>query len=94
VQQIGYGAKGCERGCFTWCGRIQVGPGGWDEGPRTVRQDENEIELAMAPHPAQQWKRLAFEWVARSNDGDRGRIALEVGSVMPFRSTGLTMGFC
>jgi hypothetical protein len=41
----------------------------------------------MAPHPAQQWKRLAFEWVARSNDGDRGRIALEVGSVMPFRST-------
>ena len=41
----------------------------------------------MAPHPAKQRERLAFQRVAGSNDGDRGRIALEVGSVLLLRST-------
>ena len=86
VQQVRYRATRCRRSCFLRCGGIQVRPGGWDERPRAIRQDQNQIELAVAPHPAQQRQRLAFQRVAASNDGDRSRIALEVGSVLPFRS--------
>ncbi len=89
VQQIRYRAKRCLCGCFTWCGGIQVRPRSWDERARTVREDENEIELAVTPHPAKQRQRLAFQRVAGPDDSDRGRIPLEVGSVRPFRSTTL-----
>jgi len=41
----------------------------------------------VTPHPAKQRQRLAFQRVPGSDDSDRGRIALEVGSVRPFRST-------
>jgi hypothetical protein len=48
----------------------------------------------VAPHPAKQRKRLALKRMAGSDDGDRGRIPLEVGSVRPFRSTMLiTIGY-
>ncbi len=102
VQQISYGAKRCERGRFRGCGGIQVGPRSWDERTRTVGEDQNQVELAVPPHvgedqnqvelavpphPAQQRKRLALKRVTGSHDGDRGRIALEVGSVLPLRST-------
>jgi hypothetical protein len=87
MQQVRYGAKRCQRGCFTWCGRIQVSPGRWDERTRPIGQDQNEIQLAVAPHPAKQRERLALQRVAGSHDLDHGRIPLEVGSVLPFRST-------
>ena len=87
VQQIGYGAERCRRNYVRCCGGIQVSPDRWNEGPRTVRQDEHQIQLAVAPHPTQQRECLAFQWVAGSNNCDRGRIALEVGSVLPFRLT-------
>jgi len=60
VQQVRYGAKRFQRACFTWCGWIQVSPDRWNERPRTVRQDENQIQLAVAPHPAKERERLAF----------------------------------
>ncbi len=87
VQQVDDGPECCQADCFTWCGVIQVCPRRRDERARTVRENENQIELAVTPHPAKQRQRLAFQRVPGSDDSDRGRIALEVGSVRPFRST-------
>jgi hypothetical protein len=53
VQQVGYGPKRCQRGRFTWCAGIQVGPRSWDERTGAVGQDQDQIELAVPPHPAQ-----------------------------------------
>jgi hypothetical protein len=94
MQQVRYRAKRCQCGCFTWCGGVQVRPRSGDERTRTVGEDENQIELAVTPHPAKQWQRLTFQWVPGTDNSDRGRIALEVGSVRPFRSEVWTMIFC
>src|SRR5438552_5762255 len=94
MQQVGDGPERCQADCFTWRGGIEVRPRGGDERTRTVGEDENQIELAVTPHPAEQPQRLAFKRVAGSDDSDRGRIPLEVGSVRPFRSTMLiTIGY-
>ena len=85
MQQVRYRAKRCWRGYFGRWGGIQVSPGRWDERTRAVGKDQNEIQLAMAPHPAKQRERLALQWMAVSDDLDRRWIALEVGSVLPFR---------
>ena len=50
--------------------------------------------VAVAPHPAKQWQRLTFQWVPRSDDRDFGRVALEVGSVLPFRSILFRTSWC
>lgn len=82
MQQVGYGAKRCQGGGFKWRGGgVQVRPRGWDERARTIGQDENQIQLALTPHPTQEWELLPFEWVARSDNGNRGWIPLEVSSV-------------
>ena len=86
VQQVRNRAKRCRRGLFRLCGGIQVSPGRWDERAGPVRQHQDEVQLAVAPHPAKQRQRLTFQCMAGSNNGDLGRIALEVGSVLPFRS--------
>jgi hypothetical protein len=86
VQQVRYRPKRCRCGDFRLRGGIQVGPGRWDERPRAVRQNQNEIQRAVASHPAQQRQRLTFQRVAGSDDRDCGRVPLEVGSVLPFRS--------
>jgi len=70
VQQIRYRAKRCLRSCFNRCRGIQVRPGRWNERPRTVGQNQNEIQIAVASHPAKQRQCLAFQWVACSNNGD------------------------
>lgn len=85
VQQIRYRAKRGRCGDFRLCGGIQVSPGRWDERAGPVGQHQDEVQLAVAPHPAKQRQRLTFQWVPRSNDRDFGRVALEVGSVLPFR---------
>ncbi len=87
MQQVRYGAKRCQGGGFN-CrrGGVQVRPRGRDERARTIGQDQNEIQRAVAPHPAKQRECLPFQWVAGSNNRDLSRIALEVGSVLPFRS--------
>ena len=52
VQQVGDGPERCQADGFTWCGGIKISPGRWDERTGTVGQDENQIELAVTPHPA------------------------------------------
>ncbi len=94
VQQVRYGAKRPRRACFTRCGGIQVRPGRGDERTRTVGQDKNQVELAVAAHPAKKRKWLALQWMAGSDHSDRRWIALEVGSVLPFRSTLFRMSSC
>ena len=91
TEEIGYRAERCRCGEFTRCGRVQVSPGRWDERARPIGQDQNQVELAVPPHPAKQRECLAFQRVAGSNNGDRSRIALEVGSVLPFRSDRLSI---
>ena len=82
VQQVCYRAKRCRcGGDFRLCGGIQVSPGRWDERAGPVGQNQDEVQLAVAPHPAKQRQRLTFQWVPRSDDRDFGRVALEVGSV-------------
>ena len=95
MQQVRYGAKRCQGGGLQ-CrrGGVQVRPRGRDERARTIGQDQNEIQRAVAPHPAKQRERLALQRVAGSDDFDRRWIALEVGSVLPFRSTALTTRHC
>jgi hypothetical protein len=88
MQQVRYGAKRCQGG-GSKCrrGGVQVRPRGRNERARTIGQDQNEIQCAVAPHPAKQRERMAFQRVASSDDLDARRIALEVGSVLPFPST-------
>jgi len=63
VQQVGDGPERCQADCFTWRGGIEVRPGCRDERTRTVGEDENQIELAVTPHPAKQRQRLALQRV-------------------------------
>ena len=44
----------------------------------------------MPPRPPEHREGLTLKWVVRSDDGDRGRETLEVGSVTPGRSTAST----
>ena len=81
MQQVRYRAKRCRRGHFRLDGGIQVSPGRWDERAGPVGQNQDEVQLAVPPHPAKQRQRLTFQWVPRSDDRDFGRVALEVGSV-------------
>jgi hypothetical protein len=95
VQQIGYGAERGRCNCLTRRGGIQVGPGGWDERAGPVGQNQDEVQLAVAPHPAKQRQYLTFQRVAGSNNTDLSRVALEVGSMLPFRSILFRMSlFC
>jgi hypothetical protein len=87
MQQVCYRAKRCWCGNFTLCGGIQVSPGRWDERAGAVGQNQDEVQLAVAPHPAEQRQCLTFQRVPCSDDRDFSRVALEVGSVLPFRST-------
>lgn len=51
--------------------RLQVGPGGRDQALAAVRQDQEQIELAVAAHPSQQRQLPALERVMRAEDADR-----------------------
>ncbi len=81
VQQISERPKGLAR--LRWCtwNWLQVRPGGWHESPSSVWQDQDEPERTVASHPAQPWQGLTLEGMTFSNDGDRRRKAVEVGSV-------------
>jgi hypothetical protein len=81
VQQVRYRAKRCRPGGFRLCGGIQVSPGCWDERAGPVGQNQDEVQLAMASHPAKQRQHLTFQWVPPSEDRDFNRVALEVSSV-------------
>ena len=61
--------------------RLQVGPLGGNERAALVRQDQQEVQTAVALRPAQKIQGLALERMVGSGDGDRWRKTLEVGSV-------------
>jgi len=50
--------------------RFQVGPGGRNQALAAVRQDQEQIELAVAAHPSQQRQIPALERVMRTEDAD------------------------
>jgi len=87
MQQVRYRAKRCRCADLRLWGGIQVSPGRRDERAGPVGQNQDEVQLAVAPHPAKQRQRLTFQRVPRYDDRDFGRVALEVGSVLPFRLT-------
>src|SRR5438309_1481102 len=66
--------------------RLEVGPSSWHESPSAVREHQDEPERAVAPHLAENGQALALKWMTTPDNRDFGRKALEVGSVLPFRS--------
>ena len=68
--------------------RFQVGPGGRNQALAAVRQDQEQIERAVTAHPPEQRQFPTLERVVRTDDSDRRRKVLEVGSVswFPFDS--------
>jgi len=70
--------------------RRQVRPAGPDQRAGAVRKQQEEIEGFVPPRPAEYREGLTFKRVVRSDDGDRRRETLEVGSVTPGRSTAST----
>jgi hypothetical protein len=94
VHEIGERPERGRRRCFRGWARRQVGPAGRDQRAGAVREQQEEIEDFMPPHPPEQREGLTLKRVMRSDDGDRGRETLEVGSVTPGRSTGSTRRSC
>jgi hypothetical protein len=66
--------------------RFQVGPGGRDQALAAIRKDQEQIELAVAAHPPQHRQFPALERVVRTEDPNRRRKVLEVGSLSCFPS--------
>jgi hypothetical protein len=94
LQEIRERAEGCRRRCFSGWTRRQVGPAGRDQRAGAVREQQEEIQRPVPPHPAEYREGLTLKWVVRSDDGDRGRETLEVGTVTPGRSTDWTIRSC
>lgn len=60
---------------------LQGGPLGGNERAALVRQDQQKVQMAVAMRPAQKIQCLALKRMVGSDDGDRLRKTLEVGSV-------------
>jgi hypothetical protein len=74
--------KRCQRPRLRRLGRgLQVGPRRRDQQPGAVRQCHEQLQPAMALHPAGQLKRPALPRMRPSHDAHRRREAIEVGSV-------------
>jgi hypothetical protein len=73
-------------GVTTRGGRLEVGPGGWDERATPVGQHEDQMELVAPMRPAQHGQRPAFKRMTRPGDGDGRREVFEVGSMRRFPS--------
>ena len=70
--------------------RLQVRPVRGDERTTTVGEDQQQVQSVVPMRPTQQPQRLPFKRMAWTDDGDRSRKTLEVGSVSwcpstPFR---------
>ena len=61
--------------------RLQVGPLGRNVRAAFVRQDQQEVQAAVAMRPSQKLEGLTLERMVWSDDGDRLRKTFEVGSV-------------
>jgi hypothetical protein len=87
VEQVAERAKGSGGGRIQSGGGDQVRPSGGDEGAGAVREDQDEVKRPMTSHPPEHRESLALQWVAETDNGNRRRKTIEVGSVMPLRST-------
>jgi len=61
-----------------------------DKQGAAVLEDQDQLQLAPAAHPARQLKRAALQRVTRAHDPDGRREAIEVGSVSCLPSTACT----
>ncbi len=86
LQEIGERPERARGRCFRGWARCQVGPAGRDQRAGAVREQQEEIQRPVPPHPPEHPEGLTLKWVVRSDDGDRRRESLEVGSVTPGRS--------
>jgi hypothetical protein len=91
VEQIAERAQGRGGGRIQSWGGLQVCPSGGDEGAGTVREDQDEVKRPMPSHPPEHRESPALQWVPETDDGNRRRKTIEVGSVMPLRSIASTM---
>jgi hypothetical protein len=88
VKQVFERAEGRRRECREGlCRRGQIGPIGRNQRLTAVRQDEHEQPSPFAAQGPQKVQRLAFERMARTNDGDLLRKVLMMGIVSWFPST-------
>jgi hypothetical protein len=88
VKQVFEGAEGRRRRCREGlCRRGQVGPIGRNQRFTAVRQDEHEQPSTFAMQGPQNAERLAFEWMAGTDNGDLLRKVLMMGSVSWLPST-------
>jgi hypothetical protein len=71
---------------------LEIGPRRRDQRAAVVRQHEDQLEPAAAPHPAHQRERAALQWMTRPHDPHLLREAVEVGSVscLPLIASGTT----
>jgi hypothetical protein len=87
VKQVFERAEGRRRECREGlCRRGQIGPIGRNQRLTAVRQDEHEQPSTFAVQRPQKVERLAFERMARTDDGDLFREVLMMGSVSWFPS--------
>jgi hypothetical protein len=62
-------------------GAIEIGPGGRDQGPASVRQDEDEIQMPLSMGVVENRQRFACEWMMRAGDRHALGKVLMMGSV-------------
>jgi len=62
-------------------GAIEIGPGGRDQGPASVRQDEDKIQVSLSMGMSEDKQRLACEWMMRAGDRHSLGQVLMMGSV-------------
>ena len=60
---------------------LEVGPLGGDQGLASIRQNQDELQAAVAVRVPEHLQRLAFKSVVRAGDGHPLREVLRVGSV-------------
>ena len=95
VKQVFERAEGRRRECREGlCRRGQIGPIGRNQRLTAVRQDEHEQPSTFAVQRPQKGERLAFERMARTDDGDLFREVLMMGSVSWFPSIAFSTICC
>jgi hypothetical protein len=62
-------------------GAIEIGPGGRDQRPASIRQDEDKIQMPLSMGVTENEQRLAGERMMRTGDRHSLRKVLMMGSV-------------
>jgi len=73
---------------------VQIGPGGRDQRPGAVWQDDEQLHLSLSLLPSQHFQSLAVEGMALPGNGYSLRVEVVVGSVSCLPSTLWTTRTC